>query len=196
MAGPYSDSHRRLIGLHRRPGLAVRRQARLRPARHHRAADRRTVAATAEDFAAGWPGLAALASAMGEPPTQPSRGVAASGRMASRARQSASGALDPCLTSRSTAAATASSRSRPMSSSTRRLDWSTGQRRVRVEPAGQAGPVRRPFRVTNVPPELAIIRVGRTRHHYEIVPTRPMSMAEYQSFLDRIVLVPVPPPTP
>lgn len=51
-----------------------------------------------------------------------------------------------------------------------------------------------PYRVTNVPPELEIIRVGKKRHHYEIVPTRPMSMGEYQGFLDRIVLVPIPTP--
>lgn len=53
-----------------------------------------------------------------------------------------------------------------------------------------------PFRVTNVPPELEIVQVGRSRHHYEVVPTRPMSLDEYQGYLDRIVLVPPPPPAP
>lgn len=51
-----------------------------------------------------------------------------------------------------------------------------------------------PYRVTNVPPELSIVRVGHSRHHYEIVPTRAMSMDEYQNLLDQIVLVSVPPP--
>jgi hypothetical protein len=50
-----------------------------------------------------------------------------------------------------------------------------------------------PHRVTKLPPELAIVQVGRNRHHYEIVPTLPMTMDEYQSLLERIVLVPTPP---
>lgn len=48
-----------------------------------------------------------------------------------------------------------------------------------------------PYRVTNVPPELAIVQVGRNRYHYEIIPKHPMRFDEYQGHLDKIVLVPV-----
>ena|SRR5438128_4200059 len=48
-----------------------------------------------------------------------------------------------------------------------------------------------PHRVTNVPKELDIIQVGKDPNHYEIVASYPMSLAEYQAALNRIILVPV-----
>lgn len=45
--------------------------------------------------------------------------------------------------------------------------------------------------VTNVPNELAIIQRGRNPTHFEIVPAYPMTLAEYQAALSKIVLVPV-----
>jgi hypothetical protein len=47
------------------------------------------------------------------------------------------------------------------------------------------------YRVTQVPPELAIVRVGRDPNHFEIVPVRLMTLNEYEHALARIVLVPV-----
>jgi hypothetical protein len=49
-----------------------------------------------------------------------------------------------------------------------------------------------PYRVTNLPPELEIVQSGRNRHHYEIIPRRPMTFEDYQKHLDQIVLEPVP----
>jgi hypothetical protein len=46
-------------------------------------------------------------------------------------------------------------------------------------------------RVTQVPPELAIVQVGRDPTHFEIVPTRPMTFEEYERALEKIVLLPV-----
>ena len=46
-------------------------------------------------------------------------------------------------------------------------------------------------RVTNLPVELQIIQHGQDPHHFEIVPTRPMTLAEYEEALDNAVLVPV-----
>src|SRR5690242_11726813 len=45
-------------------------------------------------------------------------------------------------------------------------------------------------RVTNVPERLKIIQHGRDPHHFEIVPARPMTLAEYEEALNEIVLVP------
>jgi hypothetical protein len=47
------------------------------------------------------------------------------------------------------------------------------------------------FRVTNLPPELHIVQVGRDPHHFEIAPARPMTRVEYEDALARITLVPV-----
>jgi hypothetical protein len=46
-------------------------------------------------------------------------------------------------------------------------------------------------RVTNVPAELTIIRRGKDPFHHEIVPTRPMTLAEYEEALGKIILIPV-----
>jgi hypothetical protein len=46
-------------------------------------------------------------------------------------------------------------------------------------------------RVTQVPPELAIVQVGRNPTHFEIVPVRPMNLDEYEQALGKIVLVPI-----
>src|SRR5437773_1388174 len=47
-----------------------------------------------------------------------------------------------------------------------------------------------PHRVTNVPEALRIVQRGRDPTHFEIVPARPMTMAEYEEALDQIVLMP------
>jgi hypothetical protein len=47
------------------------------------------------------------------------------------------------------------------------------------------------YRLGNVPQELRIIRRGLDPFHYEIVPVRPMTLAEYEEALNRIVLTPV-----
>jgi hypothetical protein len=47
-----------------------------------------------------------------------------------------------------------------------------------------------PYRVTNVPPELRIVQRGRNPRHFEIVPARPMTWAEYEAALGKIILVP------
>jgi hypothetical protein len=46
------------------------------------------------------------------------------------------------------------------------------------------------YRVTGVPEELKIIQRGRDPSHFEIVPARPMTLAEYEAALGKIVLVP------
>lgn len=46
-------------------------------------------------------------------------------------------------------------------------------------------------RITQVPPELTIIQVGRDPTHHEIVPARPMTLEEYEQALQKIILVPV-----
>ncbi len=46
-------------------------------------------------------------------------------------------------------------------------------------------------RVTQGPPELTIVPVGRNPTHFEIVPVRPMPLDEYEQALAKIVLVPV-----
>jgi hypothetical protein len=48
-----------------------------------------------------------------------------------------------------------------------------------------------PYRVTNVPPDLEVRQIGADPDHYEIVPVRPMTFAEYEELLGRIVLDPV-----
>jgi hypothetical protein len=47
-----------------------------------------------------------------------------------------------------------------------------------------------PYEVTNVPPELHIVKAGRRAGHYEIAPARPMSKADYETALEKVVLVP------
>jgi hypothetical protein len=47
-----------------------------------------------------------------------------------------------------------------------------------------------PHRVTNVPAELQIIQRGVNPDHFEIVPAYPMTLAEYEDALGKIVLVP------
>jgi hypothetical protein len=46
-------------------------------------------------------------------------------------------------------------------------------------------------RVTNVPAELQIVQRGQDPTHFEIVPVRPITWAEYEEALNKIVLVPV-----
>jgi hypothetical protein len=46
-------------------------------------------------------------------------------------------------------------------------------------------------RVTSLPVELRIIQRGRDPSHFEIVPAYPMTLAEYEEALSKIVLVPV-----
>jgi hypothetical protein len=50
-----------------------------------------------------------------------------------------------------------------------------------------------PFEVTNVPPELHIVKVVSRAGHYEIAPALPMTQDEYEQALSRIVLIPVTP---
>jgi hypothetical protein len=45
--------------------------------------------------------------------------------------------------------------------------------------------------VTNLPEELRIVQRGRDPTHFEIVPARPMTPAEYEEALSKIVLIPV-----
>lgn len=45
--------------------------------------------------------------------------------------------------------------------------------------------------VTNVPPELQIVQVGKDPTHYEIAPAYAMTMEEYEEALAKIVLIPV-----
>jgi len=47
------------------------------------------------------------------------------------------------------------------------------------------------YRVTNLPEELTIIQRGRDPTHFEVVPAYPMTLAEYEMALSKIVLVPV-----
>jgi hypothetical protein len=47
------------------------------------------------------------------------------------------------------------------------------------------------YKLTQIPPELGIIQVGRDATHHEIVPTVPMTLAEYEDALGQIVLTPV-----
>ncbi len=45
------------------------------------------------------------------------------------------------------------------------------------------------YRVTAVPDDLRIIQRGRDPHHFEIVPARPMTLAEYEQVLNQITLI-------
>jgi hypothetical protein len=45
--------------------------------------------------------------------------------------------------------------------------------------------------VSNVPAELDVIRRGPDPFHYEIVPSRSMTLLEYEDALSKIVLTPV-----
>jgi hypothetical protein len=47
------------------------------------------------------------------------------------------------------------------------------------------------YRLTNVPEVLLIIQRGRDPTHFEVVPAYPMTLAEYEMALSKIVLVPV-----
>jgi hypothetical protein len=49
------------------------------------------------------------------------------------------------------------------------------------------------FEVTNLPPTLTVVQTGRNPKHYELAPTAPMTMAEYEVALTRVTLTPVPP---
>src|SRR5439155_4904515 len=46
------------------------------------------------------------------------------------------------------------------------------------------------YQVTAVPGELRIVQRGRDPHHFEIVPSKPMTLAEYEQALNQIILVP------
>ncbi len=46
-------------------------------------------------------------------------------------------------------------------------------------------------RVTNVPPELQIVQVGKDPTHHELVPAYSMTLAEYEEALAKIILIPV-----
>jgi hypothetical protein len=45
------------------------------------------------------------------------------------------------------------------------------------------------YEVTQIPPELHVVQIGRDPHHHEIAPVLPMIPAEYEWHLRRIVLV-------
>jgi hypothetical protein len=45
------------------------------------------------------------------------------------------------------------------------------------------------YLVTQLPPTLHIVQVGRNLHHHEIAPVNPMGQAEYEQALSLIVLV-------
>ena len=47
------------------------------------------------------------------------------------------------------------------------------------------------YQVLDVPEDVRIVQRGRDPSHFEIVPARPMTMAEYESALEQIVMVPV-----
>ena len=47
--------------------------------------------------------------------------------------------------------------------------------------------------VTNVPPNLHIIKAGKRAGHYELAPAVPMTQDEYEEALGHVVLVPVAP---
>src|SRR5579885_1134584 len=46
------------------------------------------------------------------------------------------------------------------------------------------------YRVTQVPPGLTVVQVGRDPTPFEIVPVRPMTLDEYEQALAKIGLVP------
>jgi hypothetical protein len=46
------------------------------------------------------------------------------------------------------------------------------------------------YQITNVPAELKVIQRGRDPGHFEIVPAQPMTFAENETSLGKIVLVP------
>jgi hypothetical protein len=47
------------------------------------------------------------------------------------------------------------------------------------------------YEVTNIPPNLQLVKAGRRPGHYEIAPAYPMTRDEYEAALGSIVLVPV-----
>jgi hypothetical protein len=47
------------------------------------------------------------------------------------------------------------------------------------------------YKVAAVPEELRIIQRGRDPHHFEIVPAHPMTLAQYEEALNKVVLVAV-----
>jgi hypothetical protein len=49
------------------------------------------------------------------------------------------------------------------------------------------------YEVTNLPPNLQIVKAGLRPGHYEIAPAMPMNQTEYEEALGHIVLVPVTP---
>jgi hypothetical protein len=46
------------------------------------------------------------------------------------------------------------------------------------------------FRITGLPEELKIIQRGRDPSHFEIVPSHPMTLQDYEAALSKIILVP------
>jgi hypothetical protein len=48
-----------------------------------------------------------------------------------------------------------------------------------------------PYLVTNVPAELQIVQKGNNPTHFEIIPAYPMTPAEYEDALNKLVLVAV-----
>lgn len=49
------------------------------------------------------------------------------------------------------------------------------------------------YEVTNLPPNLHVVKAGRRAGHYEIAPAVPMTPDEYEAALGHIVLVPAVP---
>jgi hypothetical protein len=47
------------------------------------------------------------------------------------------------------------------------------------------------YRLTNLPEVLTITQRGRDPTHFEVVPAHPMTLAEYENALSKIILVPV-----
>jgi hypothetical protein len=47
-----------------------------------------------------------------------------------------------------------------------------------------------PYEVTSVPPELKIVHAGRRAGHYEIAPAYPMTRAESEDAVEKVILVP------
>ena len=87
-----------------------------------------------------------------------------------------------------------------MSLSPRKIDVSIHRQTSLLQPTRGISVFSRPdglerfggaFQVTNVPPELQIIQIGRDPTHYEIVPAQPMTWQDYEDALAKIVLVAV-----
>jgi hypothetical protein len=46
-------------------------------------------------------------------------------------------------------------------------------------------------RVTNIPPELQVVQVGKDPNHHEIIPVQAMPLSDYLKALETIQLTPV-----